>query len=102
MTVKWNSGTDLPATVENVQTLTGQRGDGSGKAITEDQLVSLGFALKKTSSSGKTTLSPPTSFPGAPDTRVDYPTKPTGFLVDLEIIEVNHGKRIRHVCGYHA
>jgi hypothetical protein len=82
MTVKWNSGTDLSSVIENVQTMTGQRGDGSGKVITQDQLVSLGLATRKTSVSGKTTLSPPTSFPGEPDTRVDYPTKPTGFVVE--------------------
>ncbi len=82
MTVKWNAGTDLPSVVENIQTLTGQRGDGSGKAITADQLVSLGLATQKTSSSGKTTLWPPLIFPGAPDNTVSYPTKPTGFLVE--------------------
>lgn len=83
MTDKWNSGTDLPSVVENVQTMTGQRGDGSSKIITADQLVALGLALKKTSAStGKVTLTPPTSFPGAPDTKVSYPTKPTGFMVE--------------------
>lgn len=80
---KFRSGTDLPAVAENIQTLTGQRGDGLDRAVTVRDLARLGFSTKKAGNGGVSLIpgwTPPPGWggPGA-NKPTQFPTKPTGF-----------------------
>lgn len=81
---KFRSGTDLPAVAENIQTLTGQRGNGLDKAVTVGELADLGLASKRVGAGGQVSLIPGVTPPpgwGGPGANkpVKFPTKPTGF-----------------------
>jgi hypothetical protein len=80
---KFRSGTDLPTVAENIQTLTGQRGDGLDRAVTVRDLARLGFSTKKAGNGGVSLIpgwTPPPDWggPGA-NKPTQFPTKPTGF-----------------------
>ncbi|ENZ3704608.1 hypothetical protein [Serratia marcescens] len=80
---KFRSGTDLPTVTENIQTLTGQRGDGLDRAVTVRDLARLGFSTKKAGNGGVSLIpgwTPPPDWggPGA-NKPTQFPTKPTGF-----------------------
>ncbi|CAI2146072.1 Fibronectin type III protein [Serratia fonticola] len=81
---KFRSGTDLPTVAENIQTLTGQRGNGLDRAVTARELVDLGLASKRVGTGGQVSLIPGVTPPpgwGGPGANkpVQYPTRPTGF-----------------------
>lgn len=81
---RYRSGTDLPTVAENIQTLTGQRGNGLDRAVTVRELADLGLASKRVASGGQVSLSPGITLPpglGGPGANkpVQFPTKPTGF-----------------------
>ncbi|MEQ9871052.1 DUF1983 domain-containing protein [Pectobacterium odoriferum] len=58
MTAKFRAGKDPSAVLENVETLTGQRGDGRNRAVTYGDLATLGLANLRVGAGGKTSLSP--------------------------------------------
>lgn len=80
---KFRSGTDLPTVAENIQTLTGQRGDGLDRAVTVRDLARLGFSTKKAGNGGVSLIpgwTPPPDWGGAGANKpTQFPTKPTGF-----------------------
>jgi hypothetical protein len=81
---RYRSGTDLPTVAENIQTLTGQRGNGLDRAVTVRELADLGLASKRVTSGGQVSLTPGVTLPpgwGGPGANkpVQFPTKPTGF-----------------------
>ncbi|WP_447879248.1 hypothetical protein [Serratia fonticola] len=81
---KFRSGTDLPTVAENIQTLTGQRGNGLDRAVTARELAELGLASKRVGAGGQVSLIPGVTPPpgwGGPGANkpVQYPTRPTGF-----------------------
>lgn len=79
---KFRSGTDLPTVAENIQTLTGQRGNGLDRAVTVRELADLGLASKRVSSGGQVSLIPGVTPPpgwGGTSKPVQFPTRPTGF-----------------------
>lgn len=76
----FRAGRDLPAVSENVELLTGQRGDGQDKAVTYRVLAAIGLAnLKKASSSGKYTLTLPNQ---ADSEKIERPVAPTGVIAN--------------------
>ncbi|PWC09649.1 DUF1983 domain-containing protein [Brenneria corticis] len=79
MATKWNSGTDSSSVAENMQTLTGQRGDGSQRAVTYADLASLGLANLQMLG-GKAKLTPGGGGGSeSSNSKVQTPTRPTGF-----------------------
>lgn len=79
MSSKWRSGRGVDAVADNIETLTGQRGDGSQRAVTYEDLASLGLANLRMLG-GKAKLTPGTSDSGeSSNSKVQTPTRPTGF-----------------------
>lgn len=76
----FTSGRDLPSVAENVELLTGQRGNQLDKAVTYRDLESLGVAtLSRIGSNYKATANPAlSSSPGV----VDFPTKPKNVIAN--------------------
>lgn len=76
----FTSGRSLTSVAENVELLTGQRGNNLDKAITYRDLESLGIAtLSRIGSNYKATSNPIlTSIPYA----VDFPTKPLNVIAN--------------------
>ncbi|WP_338067779.1 phage tail tip fiber protein [Brenneria alni] len=69
----------MDAVADNIETLTGQRGDGSSRAVTYADLASLGLANLRTLG-GKLKLTPSTGGSGeSSNGKVQTPTKPTNF-----------------------
>ncbi|MBA0182716.1 DUF1983 domain-containing protein [Pectobacterium versatile] len=80
MTAKFRAGKDQSAVLENVETLTGQRGDGRNRAVTYGDLATLGLANLRQLGGGKVTLTPGNGSGGANSGGgVQKPTKPTNF-----------------------
>ncbi|QHP58130.1 phage tail tip fiber protein [Pectobacterium carotovorum] len=80
MTAKFRAGKDQSAVLENVETLTGQRGDGRNRAVTYGDLATLGLANLRQLGGGKVTLSPGNGSGGSNSGGgVQKPTKPTNF-----------------------
>ena len=76
----FRAGRDAAALSENIELLTGQRGDGLDKAVTYRVLAAIGLAnLKKASSSGKYTLTLPDQ---ADSEKIDRPVAPTGVIAN--------------------
>ncbi|KHN49592.1 phage tail tip fiber protein [Pectobacterium fontis] len=80
MTAKFRAGKDQSAVLENVETLTGQRGDGRNRAVTYGDLATLGLANLRQLGGGKVTLTPGNG-PGSSNSGggVQKPSKPTNF-----------------------
>ncbi|WP_050568494.1 DUF1983 domain-containing protein [Dickeya chrysanthemi] len=77
---KFRAGRDQAAVVENIETLTGQRGDGRNRAVTYGDLAGLGLANLRQLGGGKVALSPGNGLGGSGSGGgVQKPTKPTGF-----------------------
>src|SRR5574343_396102 len=74
----FTSGRDLPSVAENVELLTGQRGDGQDKAVTYRALAALGLAGLKRSSSGKYTAISGITAGGVASESIQAPVQPTG------------------------
>ena len=76
----FRAGRDAAALSENIELLTGQRGDGLDKAVTYRFLAAIGLAnLKKASSSGKYTL----TLPNQDDSEnIERPVAPTGVIAN--------------------
>ncbi|MEI7215260.1 DUF1983 domain-containing protein [Pectobacterium versatile] len=80
MTAKFRAGKDQSAVLENVETLTGQRGDGRNRAVTYGDLATLGLANLRQLGGGKVTLTPGNGSGGSNSGGgVQKPTKPTNF-----------------------
>ncbi|MEI7151554.1 phage tail tip fiber protein [Pectobacterium carotovorum] len=80
MTAKFRAGKDQSAVLENVETLTGQRGDGRNRAVTYGDLSTLGLANLRQLGGGKVTLTPGNGSGGSNSGGgVQKPTKPTNF-----------------------
>lgn len=80
MTAKFRAGKDPSAVLENVETLTGQRGDGRNRAVTYGDLATLGLANLRQLGGGKVTLTPGNGSGGSNSGGgVQKPTKPTNF-----------------------
>ncbi|WP_052012467.1 phage tail tip fiber protein [Pectobacterium betavasculorum] len=79
MTAKFRAGKDQAAVLENVETLTGQRGDGRNRAVTYGDLATLGLANLRQLGGGKVTLTPGNGSGGSNSGGVQKPTKPTNF-----------------------
>ncbi|MBN3198180.1 DUF1983 domain-containing protein [Pectobacterium brasiliense] len=80
MTAKFRAGKDQTAVLENVETLTGQRGDGRNRAVTYGDLATLGLANLRQLGGGKVTLTPGNGSGGSNSGGgVQKPTKPTNF-----------------------
>ncbi|MBA0188268.1 phage tail tip fiber protein [Pectobacterium odoriferum] len=80
MTAKFRAGKDQSAVLENIETLTGQRGDGRNRAVTYGDLATLGLANLRQLGGGKVTLTPGNGSGGANSGGgVQKPTKPTNF-----------------------
>lgn len=80
MTAKFRAGKDQTAVLENVETLTGQRGDGRNRAVTYGDLATLGLASLRQLGGGKVTLTPGNGSGGSNSGGgVQKPTKPTNF-----------------------
>ena len=58
MTKGYRAGRDAAALTENIEILTGQRGDGSGQAVTREELAQLKLATLRASAGGKLQLKP--------------------------------------------
>ncbi|WP_024910306.1 hypothetical protein [Chania multitudinisentens] len=81
---RYRSGTDLSTVAENIQTLTGQRGNGLDRAVTVRELADLGLASKRVVSNGQVSLvpgiTPPTGWGGSGANKpAQFPIRPTGF-----------------------
>ncbi|MDG0795640.1 phage tail tip protein [Pectobacterium punjabense] len=80
MTAKFRAGKDQSTVLENVETLTGQRGDGRNRAVTYGDLATLGLANLRQLGGGKVTLTPGNGSDGSNSGGgVQKPTKPTNF-----------------------
>ena len=76
----FRAGRDLPAVSENVELLTGQRGDGLDKAVTYRVLAAIGLAnLKKAASSGKYTVTLPEQ---SDSEKIERPVAPTEVIAN--------------------
>ncbi|RNM07936.1 DUF1983 domain-containing protein [Dickeya undicola] len=79
-TTKFRAGKDQASVVENIETLTGQRGDGRNRAVTYGDLAGLGLANLRQLGGGKVALSPGNGIGESSSAgRVQKPTKPTSF-----------------------
>ncbi|NKI73540.1 DUF1983 domain-containing protein [Dickeya sp. CFBP 2040] len=77
---KFRAGTDQAAVAENIETLTGQRGDGRNRAVTYGDLAGLGLANLRQVGGGKVALSPSNGTGGSGSGgSVQKPTKPMNF-----------------------
>ncbi|OEE65849.1 hypothetical protein A1OO_08555 [Enterovibrio norvegicus FF-33] len=82
MTSKWNGRRDLDALIENVEKLTGRRGNGLHRALTLQDLADLNIiGIRRSSVSGGSKLIPipPPSKPGNTTSTVERPTLPQGM-----------------------
>ncbi|AFR03779.1 hypothetical protein PEC301653_18470 [Pectobacterium carotovorum subsp. carotovorum] len=80
MTAKFRAGKDQTAVLENVETLTGQRGDGRNRAVTYGDLATLGLANLRQLGGGKVTLTPGNGSGGSNSGGgVQKPSRPTNF-----------------------
>ncbi|MFJ5346699.1 phage tail tip fiber protein [Pectobacterium parvum] len=80
MTAKFRAGKDQSAVLENVETLTGQRGDGRNRAVTYGDLATLGLANLRQLGGGKVTLTPGNGSGGSNlGGGVQKPSRPTNF-----------------------
>ncbi|QRN32607.1 phage tail tip fiber protein [Pectobacterium brasiliense] len=80
MTAKFRAGKDQTAVLENVETLTGQRGDGRNRAVTYGDLATLGLANLRQLGGGKITLTPGNGSGGSNSGGgVQKPSRPTNF-----------------------
>ncbi|MCW2484846.1 DUF1983 domain-containing protein [Candidatus Symbiopectobacterium sp. NZEC127] len=81
MSTKFRAGNDQPSLAENVETLTGQRGDGNNRAVTYSDLVKLNLANIRRLSGGKVMLVPRNGIGGgfSKESRGQKPTRPTSF-----------------------
>ncbi|EJB2594101.1 DUF1983 domain-containing protein [Salmonella enterica] len=74
----WRAGKDLASVVENMETGTGQRGDGRYTFVTQQQLADLKLARLRPGAGGRVGLSPGTSLEALLP-QPDFPTKPKNF-----------------------
>ncbi|AOR58819.1 phage tail tip fiber protein [Pectobacterium parmentieri] len=80
MTAKFRAGKDQTAVLENVETLTGQRGDGRNRAVTYGDLATLGLANLRQLGGGKVALTHGNGSGGSnAGGGVQKPSKPTNF-----------------------
>ncbi len=81
MSAKFRAGNDQSSLFENMETLTGQRGDGRNRAVTYGELAELGLANIRRLGGGKVTLTPGNGNGGGASNGggVQKPTKPTNF-----------------------
>ncbi|MFJ5320295.1 phage tail tip fiber protein [Pectobacterium parvum] len=79
MTAKFRAGKDPSAVLENVETLTGQRGDGRNRAVTYGDLTTLGLANLRVGAGGKTSLSPGGGKGDGGGGGIQKPVRPTNF-----------------------
>ncbi|WP_224552860.1 DUF1983 domain-containing protein [Pectobacterium versatile] len=79
MTAKFRAGKDPSAVLENVETLTGQRGDGRNRAVTYGDLATLGLANLRVGAGGKTSLSPGGGKGDGGGGGIQKPVRPTNF-----------------------
>ncbi|WP_409308665.1 DUF1983 domain-containing protein [Pectobacterium sp. B1J-3] len=80
MSAKFRAGKDQSTVLENIETLTGQRGDGRNRAVTYGELANLGLANLRQLGGGKVTLTPGNGSGGSNSGGgVQKPTKPTNF-----------------------
>ncbi|EOV0998726.1 DUF1983 domain-containing protein [Edwardsiella piscicida] len=79
----FRAGRSLDSLYENVELMTGQRGDGQDKAITARELVALGLARPLRGQGGSLQLRPGLGGQAWPDDRrrVDFPQAPQGLQV---------------------
>lgn len=78
---KFRAGTDSAALTENIETLTGQRGDGKNKAVTYDDLVTLGLANLKRIGGQVTLIQAGDATNVNAGGSIQKPPRPTGFNV---------------------
>ena len=76
----YRSGRDLPAVAENIELLTGQRGNKLDKAITYRELADIGLiTLRKAANNA---LSPSVAPGVLPDESIERPVAPTGVIAN--------------------
>jgi len=78
----FNSRTDLPALIENMQTLTRQRGDGLNAAVTFADLKDLGLAKVTPGTQGNATVKPGIDIGNASGVAIQNPQTPRDLVID--------------------